>query len=172
MKNSRKKLKKCKNQNTENCDKRANKAFINFLLANGQTDTDYWNFTEPELDKYLAKFWFGARKDICEGETEETNDNDDPNMKNRMYKASSLRNFRYSLNRILKSRGHLYDITAKSTASFVKSQKAFVDAIKELKEEGKGDIQSYPEIAEEGTFFLSLSSPCSPLRSSRTLCKT
>ena len=122
---------------------------------------EYWYYTEPELDNCLAKFWFGARKDLGEGhdDNEQQDSEEDPNKRERMYKASSLRNFQYSLNRILKSHGHLYDITAKSTSSFGKSQKAFIDAIKELKEEGKGDIESYPEIEEEGTFIPQYFSP-------------
>ena len=109
--------------------------------------TNYWNFTEPELENYLAKFWFEARKDIYGDK-----DNDDPDIKDRMYKANSLRNFRYRLNHILKTKGHLYDITDRTT-SFLKSQQAFSDAIKELKAEGKADVDSYPEIEEEGTYI-------------------
>ena len=67
-----------------------------------------------------------------------------------MYKANTLRNFRYGLNRILKTKGHLYDICDKKTASFTKFQQAFNDAIKELKREGKAEVESYPEIEEEG----------------------
>ena len=145
------KTKKAKNENTEKTEKRANKAFTNFLIVMGcpPDKTDYWNFTEPELDSYLAKFWFGSRKDICEGDTV-TNEEEDPQQKNRMYKANTLKNFPYGINRILKTKGHLYDITDKKTASFTKSQQAFNDAIKELKTEGKADVNSYPEIEEEG----------------------
>ena len=146
------KSKRAKNENTEKAEKRAHKAFNNFLLAIGISEdkTDYWNYEEPELDNYLAKFWFGARKISDNDEEEDTTD--DPELKQRMYKATSLRTFCYGLNRILKQRGHLYDITDKKTASFVKSQQAFNDAIKELKIEGKADVESYPEILEEGTF--------------------
>ena len=67
--NLEEKTKKSKNDNTEKVELRAHKAFTNFLVANGcnPDDTDYWNFSEPELDKYLSKFWFGAHKDVCEG---------------------------------------------------------------------------------------------------------
>ena len=41
---------------------------------------------------------------------------------------------------------------------FVKSQQAFNNAIKEVKAEGKTDIDSYPEITEEGK-YLSYFSP-------------
>ena len=113
------KTKKLKNDNTKKCEDRAHRAFTTFLIANGveENNTDYWYYSEPELDKFLAKFWFGARKDFNEVEGQFDSE-EDPDLKSRMYKASSLRNFRYSLNRILKKRGHLYDITAKSTTSF------------------------------------------------------
>ena len=58
------------------------------------------------------------------------------------------------LNRILNSKGHLYDITDKKTASFKKSQQSFTDAIKELKANGKGDVESYPEIQESGRYLM------------------
>ena len=147
------KTKKCKNENTYKAEKRADKAFIKFLVAMGvdETDTNYWNYSEPRLDEYLAKFWFGVRKE--DADDQETSESD-PQMKERLYKANSLRNIRYSLNRVLKSKGHLYDITNKNTASFQKSQKAFNDAIKELKAEVKGDVKSHPEIEETGKFVL------------------
>ena len=146
------KTKKAKNYNTEKAEARAHGAFTKFLIAMDvpEDQTDYWNFTEPELDKYLAKFWFGARKDICE---EDSQSEQDPELKERFYKANSLRNFKYGLNRILRSKGHLYDIMDKKTTSFMKSQQAFSNAIKELKSEGKADIDSYPEIEEQGTFI-------------------
>ena len=72
-------------------------------------------------------------------------------MKEHLYKVNSLHNFHYGLNRILKSKGHLYDIPDKHTTSVLKSQQVFSDAIKELKAEGKADVDSYPEIEEEGT---------------------
>ena len=124
------KSKKCKNDNTEKSERRAHSAFTKFLIAMEvpPDKTDYWNYTEPELDKFLSKFWFGARKDIVDEEI--PNADEDPDLKQRLYKANTLRNFRYGLNRILRSRGHLYDITDKHTTSFMQSQQAFSDAIK------------------------------------------
>ena len=144
------KSKKAKNKNTIRTEKRADKAFIKFLMEMGvpPDQTNYWNFSEPDLDNFLAKFWFGARKD--NDDSQEQVLQQDPELKSQMYKATTLRNLHYGLNRILHTKGHLYDITNKNTASFTKSQQAFNDAIKELKSEGKGDIKSYPEIEEEG----------------------
>ena len=67
-----------------------------------------------------------------------------------MYTANTMKNFCYSLNRILKRKGHLYDIIHKNTASFKKSQQAFLDSQKELKSLGKGVINLTPEISEDG----------------------
>ena len=51
------KSKKCKNYNTMKAEERADKAFKTFLVSNGcdEKNTDYWNFDEPTLDKYLSK---------------------------------------------------------------------------------------------------------------------
>ena len=113
------KTKKSQNDNTLKCEQRADKAFRNFLVANGcdQNELDYWNFTEPTLDKYLSKFRFSARKSNFTDDEESTHD-EDPELRQQFYKVNSLKNFRYSLNQILKMKGHLYDITDKYTASF------------------------------------------------------
>ena len=135
-----------KNINTEKSEKRAHKAFTNFLKQNGASDLDYWLYEEPELDRYLAKFWLGCRK----VNTDEASDNEqDTDKKESLYSANTLKNFRYSLNRILRSKGHLYDITVKGT-SFMKSDEAFKVAQKELKQEGKAEVKSHPEITEDG----------------------
>ena len=44
---------------------------------------DYQNFDEPTFDNYLAKFWFGARKDVCEDSQE--GDSEDPELKDTGY---------------------------------------------------------------------------------------
>ena len=149
-----KRIKMGKNINTEKSEKKAHKSFTNFLVQLGCADLDYWLFEEPELDRYLAKFWLGLRKseeeDMSEDETS------DGNKKKQLYSANSLRCFRYALNRLLKAKGHGYDITIKGT-SFLRSDEAFKVALKELKEEGKAEVQSYPEINEQGNIqFLDL----------------
>ena len=141
-----------KNENTEKCERRAKKVFTNFLLAYGKSEEqcDFWNYEENILDLFLAKFWFGARKDICE-DTDEGDMEDD--LKARFYSANTLKNFRYGLNRILKKEGRQFDITDKKNPSFQKSQEAFFDAIKELKKEGKAEVKSKHEIIEKGTIL-------------------
>ena len=70
----------------------------------------------------------------------------------KLYSTNTLPSFRYSLNRILKHKGHLYDITTKGT-SFMKSDEAFKVALKELKEQGKAEVHSHPEICKDGKKF-------------------
>ena len=144
-----KKLKDGQNENTVKSEKKAHKAFNRFLIENGADNLEYWFFEEPELDNWLAKFWLCVRKsdEETDSEREETGD---PEQKDRMYSANTLRSFRYGLNRLLRVKGHLYKITEKGT-SFMKSDEAFKLAIKELKMEGKAEVHSHPEITEEGT---------------------
>ena len=136
-----------KNLNTTKTEERADRAFRNFLSQCGEVNLDYWRYEEPELDNYLSKFWFGARKNP---ESDYESDNDDPERQNLMYSANTMKSFRYSLTRILKQKGHEYDIMNKNSLSFKRSQQAFMDSQKELKALGKAQIHSAPEISEEG----------------------
>ena len=70
-----------------------------------------------------------------------------------MYSANTMKSFRYSLNRILRSKGHEYDIMHKNSLSFKHSQQAFMDSQKELKALGKAQMHSAPEINKEGKLF-------------------
>ena len=148
-----KKTKDSRNVNTDKAEKRADKAFRNFLKECGLEDErlDYWKLSASELDNYLAKFWFGARKD-CDFSDDEDDFEADPYLKKLYYSANTLRNFRYSINRILKQKGTPFDIIAKSNPDFNTSRQAFTDALKELKKEGKGDVKSKKEITAEGLF--------------------
>ena len=136
-----------KNINTTRSDDRANSAFQKFLGELGKEDLRYWLYEEEELDIALEKFWFGARKspdEECESDPE------DPQKVSLMYSANTMRNFRYGLNRILKSKGHNYDIISPSNLSFRRSQHAFLASQKELKDLGKAQVHSAPEITEDG----------------------
>ena len=84
------KTKKAKNDNTLKAEQKAHKAFTNFLSANGvnQDNLDYWNYSEVDLDRYLAKFWFGA----CKFGASES-DQQDAEMTDKLYKANALCNF-------------------------------------------------------------------------------
>ena len=128
-----------RNDNTEMAERRADKAFKLFLDECGCESNEYYYFEEKELSEWLSKFWFGARtkptKDQKEGEH---------------YTVNSLRSFKYAINRILRKKGHEYDIT--KSAIFKSCMEAFDIAIKELKEHGKGYTKSSEEITEEGKF--------------------
>ena len=80
-------------------------------------------------------------------------DNEGPDKKQNKYSANTLRNFCYALNPILRSKGHLFNITEKGT-SFMKSNDTFKVAIKDLKKEGKAEFKSYPEISKEDSKHL------------------
>ena len=107
-------------------------------------------YEEPELDNFLSKFWFGARKDP---DSDYESDEEDPEHHKLMYSTNTMKSFRYSLNWILKNKGHEYDIMSTHSLSFKQSQQAFLGSQKELKSLGKAEIHSAPEINEEGQFF-------------------
>ena len=140
-----------KNKNTTKAEERANNAFQKFLQQTGKANLEYWNYDEEELDNMLCKFYYKARKDP---DSDYDSAEDDKQRSNLMYSANTMKNFRYSINRILKTKGHLYDIMNKQTLSFKKSQQAFINSQKELKQLGKAEIHSAPEISEDGKFFV------------------
>ena len=113
----------------------------------GKDNLDYWYYEEDDLDIMLEKFWFGARKDP---DSDYDSDADDPQKTQLMYSANTMKNFWYALNRILKSKGHLYDIISPSSLSFRRNQKAFTASQKELKQCGKAQIKSKQEITKDG----------------------
>ena len=108
-----------------------------FLREIGYESIEYHLFEEEELSKMLSKFWFAARK------KPDTN-----NSENEMYSVSTLCSFKYAINRILKKKDHEYDIT--KSPNFKPCMDAFEDAVKELKEHGKGHVNSADEITDEG----------------------
>ena len=136
-------------------------------MSHGCTNTDYWYFEEPELDNYLAKFWLCVWKE--EDSDSDESDIEQQNKKDNKYSANSLRNFPYALNRILRTKGHLYNITeTEKGTSFLKCNEAFKVAIRELKSEGNAEVKSYSEINEDGkhvnkvffAFLLAVNAKC------------
>lgn len=119
-----------KNNNTRKADKKWEKVFKEFLVENDMSD-DFYAFDMETLNKWLGKLWFGAR-----------------NVKGEHYRANSIKSLKYSLNRSLKSHGKEYDIN--SSDQFVHSQRAYTDAMKELKALGLGYVVSHKEIIPEG----------------------
>ena len=84
-----------KNSNTAAKEKKAEKNFKLFLEFNNQ-DTDFFNYTETQLDEWLGKFYLGTRTE-----------------KGEYYSSGSLHTLRYGLNRSLQQFGHQFDITNK-----------------------------------------------------------
>ena len=139
-------------KNTLKNEEKAERAFKSYLTEIGVKNTDFYTYTEAELDGHLAKFWFGPRKVPKRGNksTFMSDINDVEAVEDNKYKVGSLYTMRHSLNRALKRYGHNFDITKKASISFTKSIKAFEDAIAELKKEGKGFVRNTPEITQAG----------------------
>ena len=135
------KRKGLENNNTVNAEKCADKAFKQFLEECGADSTEYYFFEEAELSQWLSKFWFGARM-LPEDSQEE----------GKFYSVSTLRSFKYAINRILKKHGHAFDIT--KSPFFKPCMDSFNDAVKELKEAGRGHVKSKEEISEDGKYSL------------------
>ena len=93
-----------------------------------------WKKTDITQPLNAFKFWFGAHKGPDENYE---SDPEDLQKHELMYSTNTMKNFCYSLNWILRSKSHNYDIIKPSTLSFQHSQKAFAVSQKELKELGK-----------------------------------
>ena len=124
------------NRNTLNNEKKCVNIFKEYLSSLGLEDTDFFTFTEDELDHYLTTFWWNART-----------------KKGGEYTASSMETIRYSINRALTRYGHNFDITHKNSTSFHKSIKAFEDSQKDKKKRGLGRVKNTSEIPAEGKFM-------------------
>lgn len=129
-----KKREELKNDNTIKADKKAEKLFVTWLKLR-KVEEDYWTLENRTLDEYLCKFWFEIR--TVEG--------------NR-YKTATLANFCYGINRCLKKKGRQVDIV--HSTDFIKSQEAFADACRELKQLGFGTRTPYKAISPQGEFPL------------------
>jgi hypothetical protein len=118
-------------KNTKRANDKAGRAFRAYLLEldDGKAQVDFENFDAAKLDECLQGFWYGAR-----------------DLKGQKYKASTLDNLRHSLNRYLKSPpwNKTYDII--KDVEFRASNESFKGALRELKDEGKGNVHHYPEI--------------------------
>ena len=123
-----------KNPNSLANERKAVKNFKLFLEFNKQP-TDFFVYTEPELDTWLSKFYIGTRTE-----------------KGEYYSSGSMHTMRYGLNRALQAYGHNFDITDKKCMSFQASNKAFELALKEIKNIGKGHRKPTPEITPTRKF--------------------
>ena len=108
------------NPNTTKNENKAVNACKNYLEHLGAENTDFFTYTEAELDKYLGIFWFNAH----------TQDGD-------FYSPSSMEILRHGLNRALKRYDHQFDITKRECTSFTDSISEFEDAQQKLKKTGE-----------------------------------
>ena len=124
-------------KSTVACDRKWDKVLIDYLKDCGHDSTEYWCYPDEELDAILVKFWFEVRSSVI---------NDDG--ENEPYSVASLRNCCNAITRNLHTKGRYIDLSKDS--KYVRSQKSFKDAVKELKKIGKGAVKSYPEICHAG----------------------
>ena len=108
-------------------------AFLGQLSEN----TDFWTFLPEKLDNILGRFWFSARQTKTDKEGNE-----------KKYTVQSLHSLRYGLKRVLKEKKYPHNIITSDL--FSNSQQLFEDACRELKSEGLGSVQHYPEIKPSG----------------------
>ena len=121
-------------ENTEKANKKADRLFVSYLATcKDVKHLQYWLYEPAELDRILCKFWFKLK--MTDGEH---------------YCVSSLKHIRYSLNRLLKEKGHSYSIIKSS--QFSKSQQCFDQACSNLKQLGHGYVVPYKEIKPSGQY--------------------
>ena len=114
------------NRNTLNNEKKCVNIFKDYLASLGLEDTDFFTYTEAELNHYLTSFWWNART-----------------KKGGEYSASSMETIRYSINQALVRHGHNFDITHKNSMSFRRSIKAFEDSQKDKKKEALDVLKTH-----------------------------
>ena len=129
------------NKNSVKNEEKAIKCFKAFLSANKEEDTDFFEYPDKKLDKWLAKFYWGARTE-----------------KGEKYSCSTMTTMRYGLNRALQKHGKSYDITKKQYKNFIYSINSFEMAMCDLKKSGKGTVKNTPEITPAHKF--SMNFPC------------
>ena len=128
-------------KNTISADKKWETVFKEFLEANDMSQ-DFYDFDVDTLNKWLTKLWFRARQKQMKEEAKE-------GQPGKRYRAKSLKSMRYAINRVLQKKNkNKFDII--SGEQFVPCQRAFDDAIKELKKLGLGYVVSHTEILPEG----------------------
>ena len=128
-------------KNTKKNEKSAEKQLRDYLTLKGCEHTRFWEFEPKFLDSHLSRFWFAARQSKIDESTK----------KPKKYKVQSLKTLRYALNRVLKEKHFELDII--TSTDFRKSQIAFTDTCKELKEQGYGFVKQTDEILPEGTII-------------------
>ena len=118
--------------NTLRANRQAERALKNYLTETGATDIKFENFTAEKLAEILSVFYINVR----------TTDG-------KMYKISSLENFRHGLNRVLQGPPNFRKIDIIKDSEFSSANLAYKYALEELKSAGKGDVSHHPLISEE-----------------------
>ena len=131
-------VKRCKVQkkNTLKSDISAANQLQAYLRQTKQSE-DFWTFEPEYLDKILGKFWFSACQTKLNDKGEE-----------KKYTVQSLKSLRYGIKHVLKEKKYKFNIL--TSDAFAESQQLFEDACRELKSEGLGKINHYPEIKPRG----------------------
>lgn len=119
-------------KNTIKSEKKCEKTFLEYCRNKNIEDLQYWKWPAERLSEVLAKFWFEVR-----------------NQEGNMYRVSTLKHYRYALNRCLECHGLETDLI--HSPCYGASHKAFKQACAQLKKMGLGYVESYPEIAPKGT---------------------
>jgi len=131
------KLEDAQNKNTKKAEAKAMKAFRKCLEANNASEqNEFWKMDNETLDKNLAKFYAGARKE--EGGK---------------YKLNSMVQFRHSLIRIIRDKRNDPHLTNKH---FPKAQKAWKMMEENLKKEGLAVTEGAKEIIEADKYLSEL----------------
>ena len=149
---------KVQKKNTRKNDKVAERQFHDYLSFKECAHTRFWEFTKEDLDNHLSHFWFSTRQTKVDETTKEP----------KKYRVQTLKTIWYALNHVLREEGVSYDII--TDPAFRKSQTAFTDCCKELKEEGYGFITPADEITPSGkskwhhkfVFLFQFAAPCPP----------
>lgn len=119
---------KMSSSRTIRSNKTAANNFREYLREKGFNEK-FENFDVPTLNKSLGNFYIDARQ--ADGTH---------------YKVNSLENFRYGLNRYLRSAPYFRKIDIIKDNEFSDANQFFKAAIMELKRLGKGDVEHHPVI--------------------------
>lgn len=129
------KLDQAANKNTKNADSKAQRAFTQFLTESKAPHLEFWTFPNTELDRYLAGFYVGARK-----------------QSGKKYKLNSMIQFKHALIRIVRDKRRDSKFDHKDLHYAPKAWKAMEE---DLKKEGLAVTEGAVEMTEEGNRFTS-----------------
>ncbi|KAK7105841.1 hypothetical protein V1264_017169 [Littorina saxatilis] len=115
---------------TKRCTDSSVRIFRHYLKEKGKGE-DFEAMSKNELNSTLGSFYMEARSESGD-----------------LYKRKTLEGIRYGLNRHLKSPPHNNDFDIVRDSDFSVANEMFKAAVKELKQQGKGNITHYEPMAE------------------------